>query len=157
TREPGSLDDPAGRRRSRRGTRPVARRAAPDAVEAVVASAVQPLIARGANVFALVNGRVDLVPGGGRCDGLGSTTAGVMKPYCRLIEPAAVDEKAIAECLQTGRSGAGAFACQPLTCRPSARPRPVAWLLRQASAHWVVLHVTGDSLQLLLVPHSVVE
>jgi len=47
-----------------------------------------------------MDGRVDLVLDGGPCTGLGSTTVDITEPYWRLIKPGAVDEKAIAECLQ---------------------------------------------------------
>jgi len=78
----------------------------------LVALTGQPLIATSANisgsptcssgidVFALMDGRVDLVLDGGVCTGLGSTTVDITEPYWRLIKPGAVDEKAIAECLQ---------------------------------------------------------
>jgi L-threonylcarbamoyladenylate synthase len=78
----------------------------------LVALANQPLIATSANisgsptcssgidVFALMDGRVDLVLDGGPCTGLGSTTIDITEPYWRLIKPGAIDEKAIAECLQ---------------------------------------------------------
>jgi len=78
----------------------------------LVALTGQPLIATSANmsgsptcssgidVFALMDGRVDLVLDGGRCVGLGSTTVDITEPYWRLIKPGAIDEKSIAECLQ---------------------------------------------------------
>jgi L-threonylcarbamoyladenylate synthase len=78
----------------------------------LVALTGQPLIATSANisgsptcssgidVFALMDGRVDLVLDGGACTGLGSTTVDITEPYWRLIKPGAIDEKAIAECLQ---------------------------------------------------------
>jgi L-threonylcarbamoyladenylate synthase len=59
-----------------------------------------PTCASGIDVFALMDGRVDLVLDGGICTGLGSTTVDITEPYWRLIKPGAVDEKAIAECLQ---------------------------------------------------------
>ena len=78
----------------------------------LVALTGQPLIATSANisgsptcssgidVFALMDGRVDLVLDGGVCTGLGSTTVDITEPYWRLIKPGAIEEKAIAECLQ---------------------------------------------------------
>ncbi|MGO9231363.1 MAG: L-threonylcarbamoyladenylate synthase [Bryobacteraceae bacterium] len=78
----------------------------------LVALTGQPLIATSANmsgsptcssgidVFALMDGRVDLVLDGGRCVGLGSTTVDITEPYWRIIKPGAIDEKSIAECLQ---------------------------------------------------------
>ena len=59
-----------------------------------------PTCASGIDVFALMDGRVDLVLDGGICTGLGSTTVDITEPYWRMIKPGAVDEKAIAECLQ---------------------------------------------------------
>jgi L-threonylcarbamoyladenylate synthase len=59
-----------------------------------------PTCASGIEVFALMDGRVDLVLDGGACTGLGSTTVDITEPYWRLIKPGAVDGKAIAECLQ---------------------------------------------------------
>jgi L-threonylcarbamoyladenylate synthase len=59
-----------------------------------------PTCASGIDVFALMDGRVDLVLDGGPCTGLGSTTVDITEPYWRLIKPGAIDEKAIAECLQ---------------------------------------------------------
>jgi len=59
-----------------------------------------PTCASGIDVFALMDGRVDLVLDGGPCTGLGSTTVDITEPYWRLIKPGAVDEKSIAECLQ---------------------------------------------------------
>ena len=59
-----------------------------------------PTCASGIDVFALMDGRVDLVLDGGACTGLGSTTVDITEPYWRLIKPGAVDEKSIAECLQ---------------------------------------------------------
>ena len=59
-----------------------------------------PTCASGIDVFALMDGRVDLVLDGGACTGLGSTTVDITEPYWRLIKPGAVGEKAIAECLQ---------------------------------------------------------
>jgi L-threonylcarbamoyladenylate synthase len=59
-----------------------------------------PTCASGIDVFALMDGRVDLVLDGGACTGLGSTTVDITEPYWRLIKPGAIAEKAIAECLQ---------------------------------------------------------
>jgi len=59
-----------------------------------------PTCASGIEVFALMDGRVDLVLDGGACTGLGSTTVDITEPYWRLIKPGAIGEKAIAECLQ---------------------------------------------------------
>lgn len=72
----------------------------------------QPLIATSANlsgqptgrsgieVFANLDGSVDLVLDGGACTGEGSTTVDVTEPYWRMIKEGAVSEKDIAECLK---------------------------------------------------------
>jgi L-threonylcarbamoyladenylate synthase len=72
----------------------------------------QPLIATSANisgqptgrsgieVFANLDGAVDLVLDAGACTGEGSTTVDVTEPYWRLIKEGAVSEKDIAECLK---------------------------------------------------------
>jgi len=59
-----------------------------------------PTCASGIDVFALMDGRVDLVLDGGACTGLGSTTVDITEPYWRVIKTGAVEEKLIAECLQ---------------------------------------------------------
>jgi L-threonylcarbamoyladenylate synthase len=60
----------------------------------------RPTCASGIDVFAMMDGRVDLVLDGGLCTGLGATTIDITEPYWRLIKPGAIGEKAIAECLQ---------------------------------------------------------
>lgn len=72
----------------------------------------QPLIATSANisgrptcrtgveVFAMMDGRVDLVLDGGLCSGTGSTTIDITEPVWRLIREGAVSEKDINECLR---------------------------------------------------------
>jgi len=59
-----------------------------------------PTCASGIDVFALMDGRVDLVLDGGVCTGLGSTTIDITEPTWRLIKAGAIEEKSIAECLQ---------------------------------------------------------
>jgi L-threonylcarbamoyladenylate synthase len=59
-----------------------------------------PTCSSGIDVFALMDGRVDLVLDGGACTGLGSTTVDITEPYWRLIKPGAIEAKWIAECLQ---------------------------------------------------------
>ncbi len=73
----------------------------------------QPLIATSANisghptcrsgidVFGQMDGRLDLVLDGGICTGQGATTVDITEPYWRIIRAGAIDEKEIAECLQT--------------------------------------------------------
>jgi L-threonylcarbamoyladenylate synthase len=73
----------------------------------------QPLIATSANisgsptcrsgieVFGMMDGRVDLVVDGGTCAGTGSTTVDITEPYWRVIRAGAIEEKEIAEALET--------------------------------------------------------
>ncbi len=72
----------------------------------------QPLIATSANisgkptcrsgieVFAMMDGRVDLVLDGGLCGGAGATTIDITEPSWQLIREGAISEKEIAECLK---------------------------------------------------------
>lgn len=60
----------------------------------------QPTSRSGIEVFATLDGAVDLVLDGGACSGEGSTTVDVTEPYWRVIKEGAVSEKEIAECLQ---------------------------------------------------------
>jgi L-threonylcarbamoyladenylate synthase len=59
-----------------------------------------PTCRSGIDVFALMDGRVDLVLDGGTCAGPGATTVDITEPYWRLIKTGAIEEKEIAECLQ---------------------------------------------------------
>jgi L-threonylcarbamoyladenylate synthase len=59
----------------------------------------QPTARSGIEVFAALDGRVDLVLDGGLCLGEGSTTVDVTEPYWRMIKEGAVSEKEIHECL----------------------------------------------------------
>lgn len=72
----------------------------------------QPLIATSANisgrptcrtgveVFAMMDGRVDLVLDGGLCSGTGATTIDITEPVWQLIRKGAISEKDINECLR---------------------------------------------------------
>ena len=72
----------------------------------------QPLIATSANlsgqptgrsgieVFAMMDGGVDLVLDGGVSAGAGSTTVDITEPYWRVIKEGAISEKQIGECLK---------------------------------------------------------
>jgi L-threonylcarbamoyladenylate synthase len=72
----------------------------------------QPIIATSANisgsptgrsgieVFAMMDGRVDLVLDGGLCAGKGSTTIDITEPYWRVIKEGAIAEKELAELLK---------------------------------------------------------
>jgi len=59
-----------------------------------------PTCRSGIDVFALMDGRVDLVLDGGTCAGHGATTVDITEPYWRLIKTGTIDEKEIAECLK---------------------------------------------------------
>ena len=60
----------------------------------------QPTISSGIELFAAMDGCVDLVLDGGLCTGTGSTTVDITEPYWRVIKEGAVTEKEIAERLQ---------------------------------------------------------
>ena len=80
---------------------------------ALVTALGQPLISTSANisghptcrsgidVFGMMDGRVDLVIDGGACSGSGATTVDVTEPVWKLIKQGAIEEKEIAECLQS--------------------------------------------------------
>lgn len=60
----------------------------------------QPTCRTGVEVFAIMDGRVDLVLDGGLCPGAGATTIDVTEPEWRLIRKGEVPVKAIEECLK---------------------------------------------------------
>jgi L-threonylcarbamoyladenylate synthase len=60
-----------------------------------------PTVPSGIELFALMDGRVDLVLDGGLCTGEGPTTVDITEPYWRVIKEGAVSERDIAERLQT--------------------------------------------------------
>lgn len=60
----------------------------------------QPTINSGIELFAAMDGRVDLVIDGGACTGLGSTTVDITEPYWRVIKEGAISEKDIADRLK---------------------------------------------------------
>ncbi|HEX3682104.1 MAG TPA: L-threonylcarbamoyladenylate synthase [Bryobacteraceae bacterium] len=60
----------------------------------------QPTISSGIELFAAMDGRVDLVLDGGLCTGAGATTIDITEPYWRVIKEGAIPEKEIAEHLQ---------------------------------------------------------
>ena len=60
-----------------------------------------PTISSGIDLFAAMDGRVDLVLDGGICNGPGSTTVDITGPYWRVIKEGAISERDIAERLQT--------------------------------------------------------
>lgn len=59
-----------------------------------------PTCRAGIEVFAMMDGSVDLVLDGGACMGEGSTTVDVTEPYWRMIKEGAIPEKEIAEFLK---------------------------------------------------------
>jgi L-threonylcarbamoyladenylate synthase len=83
------------------------------AANKLIALLNQPLISTSANisghptchsgidVFGMMDGRVDLVLDGGRCDGKGATTIDITEPFWRVIKSGAITEKDIAECLES--------------------------------------------------------
>ncbi|HXA06908.1 MAG TPA: L-threonylcarbamoyladenylate synthase [Bryobacteraceae bacterium] len=60
-----------------------------------------PTCRSGIDVFGMMDGRVDLVLDGGACSGAGATTVDVTEPAWKLIKQGVIEEKEIAECLQT--------------------------------------------------------
>ena len=60
----------------------------------------QPTISSGIELFAIMDGRIDLVLDGGVCTGPGPTTVDITDPYWRVIKEGAISEKEIAERLQ---------------------------------------------------------
>jgi L-threonylcarbamoyladenylate synthase len=60
----------------------------------------QPTISSGIELFATMDGRIDLVLDGGLCSGPGSTTVDITEPYWRVIREGAITEKEIADRLK---------------------------------------------------------
>jgi L-threonylcarbamoyladenylate synthase len=60
----------------------------------------QPTSRTGIEVFAAMDGAVDLVLDGGLCTGEGATTVDVTEPYWKVIKEGSVAEKEIQECLK---------------------------------------------------------
>ena len=60
----------------------------------------EPTSRSGIEVFAAMDGAVDLVLDGGTTAGEGSTTIDITEPYWRVIKEGSVSEKEIQECLQ---------------------------------------------------------
>ncbi|MBV8810754.1 MAG: threonylcarbamoyl-AMP synthase [Acidobacteriaceae bacterium] len=57
----------------------------------------EPTLCSGIELFAAMDGRVDLVLDGGPCVGAGSTTVDITEPVWRVIKEGAITEKEIAE------------------------------------------------------------
>ena len=60
----------------------------------------EPTVCSGIELFASMDGRLDLVLDGGLCTGAGATTVDITEPYWRVIKEGAITEKEIAERLQ---------------------------------------------------------
>jgi L-threonylcarbamoyladenylate synthase len=60
----------------------------------------QPTGRTGIEVFAALDGAVDLVVDGGLCAGEGATTVDITEPYWRVIKEGAVSEKDLQACLK---------------------------------------------------------
>jgi L-threonylcarbamoyladenylate synthase len=60
----------------------------------------QPTCTSGIELFAVMDGRIDLVLDGGVCAGPGATTIDITEPYWRVIKEGAISEKEIAERLK---------------------------------------------------------
>jgi L-threonylcarbamoyladenylate synthase len=60
----------------------------------------QPTVSSGIELFAAMDGRIDLVLDGGICTGPGSTTIDITDPYWKVIKEGAISEKEIAARLQ---------------------------------------------------------
>jgi L-threonylcarbamoyladenylate synthase len=79
--------------------------------DALISRLNQPLVATSANisghptcrsgieVFGLMDGRVDLVLDGGRCEGLGASTVDITELDWRMIKEGAVSADDLADCL----------------------------------------------------------
>lgn len=59
----------------------------------------QPSISSGIELFAVMDGRIDLVLDGGACTGLGPTTVDLTDSYCRVIKEGVIAERDITESL----------------------------------------------------------
>ena len=57
----------------------------------------QPTLSSGIELFATLDGRVDLVLDGGLCPGPGPTTVDITEPYWQMIKEGAISEKEIRE------------------------------------------------------------
>ena len=57
----------------------------------------QPTLSNGIDLFATMDGRVDLVLDGGVCTGPGPTTVDITEPYWRVIKEGAIPEREIRE------------------------------------------------------------
>jgi len=60
----------------------------------------EPTVSSGIELFADMDGRVDLVLDGGLCTGAGATTVDITEPYWRVIKEGAITESDIAERLK---------------------------------------------------------
>ena len=93
-----------GRLAMRHGNSPVLNAIVEKAGHALIATSAnisgQPTITSGIELFATMDGRIDLVLDGGLCTGMGSTTIDITEPYWRVIKEGAISEKEIAQRLK---------------------------------------------------------
>lgn len=93
-----------GRLAVRQSSEPIAQRIVTRVNQPVIATSAnfsgQPTLTSGIEVFAVMDGRVDLVLDGGVCSGAGSSTVDITEPYWRMIREGAIPEKDIAEALR---------------------------------------------------------
>jgi L-threonylcarbamoyladenylate synthase len=59
-----------------------------------------PTIRSGIELFAAMDGRIDLVLEGGSCSGQGPTTVDITEPYWKVIREGAISQKEIADRLR---------------------------------------------------------
>jgi L-threonylcarbamoyladenylate synthase len=58
-----------------------------------------PTCSSGIDVFAMMDGEVDLVLDGGYCKGTGASTVDITEPQWRMIKEGAISRREVAECL----------------------------------------------------------
>jgi L-threonylcarbamoyladenylate synthase len=66
----------------------------------------QPTARSGIELFAQMDGKLDLVLDGGVCGGTGGTTVDITEPYWRMIKEGSISERDIAETLKTAQGHA---------------------------------------------------
>lgn len=103
-RVPLKVTGNTGRLGLRQSRSPVAQALIEQLGQSVIATSAnlsgQPTARTGIEVFAAMDGAVDLVLDGGACGTEGATTVDVTEPYWRLIKEGGISEKELQECLQ---------------------------------------------------------
>jgi L-threonylcarbamoyladenylate synthase len=103
-RVPLKLTGNTGRLAMRQSRAPIAEKIVEQLGQPVIATSAnisgQPTCKTGIEVFAAMDGAVDLVLDGGLCGGEGATTVDVTEPYWRVIKEGAVSDKDLQECLK---------------------------------------------------------